>query len=639
MRMVLAAMPAEKYAFQAEVSQVLRLVIHSLYSNKEIFLRELLSNASDAIDRRRFLAIERPELVGDGERLLIRLIPDAEAKTLTIWDNGLGMDESELKEHLGTVAFSGSRRFLENVQANPEKGQDLPKLIGQFGVGFYSAYLVAERVSVTSRKAGTDQAFRWESSGEEGFSIEPCERESAGTSVTLKLKEEHAEYLEALRLKELVRRYSDYVPHPIELVKGPADESGEVVNRANALWQRQPKDVKEDEYVEFYKHLAHDWQEPLAHRHFHIEGTQMFSGLLFVPKRAPLDLFEPNPNHGVRLHVRRVLVMENAEELVPRWLRFVKGVIDSEDLPLNVSRELLQDSRLVRAMRKQVVSQTLDLLKQVASERPDDYVTFWKSFGAVLKEGLHFEPEQKAELLPLLRFESAALGKQLSLDEYVAAMPEGQPGIYYLLSAQRSAASAPHLEQARARGYDVLLLTDPVDPFVMEVLDEYKDKPFRSLSAADLDLDGKKADEDAGSKESSPLVERSAKVLENKVLEVKPSVRLTDSPACLVVPEGGLPPHLERLMRASGREMPASRRVLELNLKHPLVQRLAELETREPGSDRVADWIHLLYDQALLAEGSPPEDPAAFAKRLSRVMTAAAGQELSEAEAPAQEAT
>jgi molecular chaperone HtpG len=629
-------MPAENYAFQAEVSQVLRLVIHSLYSNKEIFLRELLSNASDAIDRRRFLAIEKPELLAEDERLMIRLIPDAEAGTLTIWDNGLGMDESELKEHLGTVAFSGSRRFLESVQASSEKSQDLPKLIGQFGVGFYSAYLVAERVSVVSRKAGSEHAFRWESSGEQGFSIEPAERDGAGTSVTLKLKEDQREYLEPMRLRELVRRYSDYVPHPIELVKGPGEASGDVINRASALWQRQPKDVPPDEYVEFYKHLARDWEAPLAHRHFHIEGTQMFSGLLFVPKRAPLDLFDPNPSHGVRLHVRRVMVMENAEELVPRWLRFVKGVIDSEDLPLNVSRELLQDSRLVKSMRKQVVSQTLDLLQEVAKDRPDDYLGFWKSFGPVLKEGLHFEPELKAQLLPLLRFESAALAKLVSLDEYLSAMPEGQPGIYYLLSTQKSAALAPHLEQARARGYDVLLLTDAVDPFVMETLDEYAGKPFRSLSAVELDLDGNK--QDAAEKppaESSPLVERSARVLEKQVLEVKPSSRLTESPACLVVQEGGLPPHLERLLRASGRELPASRRVLELNLKHPLVQRVAELEAREPGSERVADWIHLLYDQALLAEGSPPEDPAAFAKRLSRVMTAAASQELAADKAPA----
>jgi molecular chaperone HtpG len=621
-------MASEKYAFQAEVSQVLRLVIHSLYSNKEIFLRELLSNASDALDRRRFLAIERPELLGEGDKPVIRLIPDKDAGTLTIWDNGLGMDEAELKESLGTVAFSGSRRFLDNLKSNPGQQQDLPKLIGQFGVGFYSAYLVSTEVTVTSRKAGSELAFRWQSSGEDGFTIEPASRDSAGTSVTLKLAEEQKEYLDPFRLRELVRRYSDYVPHPIELLSGPSETSGETVNHASALWQRSPKDVSNEDYVEFYKHVSRDWEPPLAWKHFHIEGTQMFSGLLFVPKRTPLDLFEPNPTHGVRLHVRRILVMENAEELVPRWLRFVKGVVDSEDLPLNVSRELLQDSRLVKVMRKQVITQTLELLKQVAKDRPDDYQAFFKSFGAVLKEGLHFDPDMKDELLPLLRFESAALGKPISLDEYVTAMPAEQKDIYYLMSTQKSAAQSPHLERARARGYDVLLLTDAVDPFAMESLEEYQDKKFVSVSSADLKLGDESEQKAAESAEKPPIIQRSARVLESRVADVKPSSRLTDSPACLVVPEGALPPHLERLMRASGRELPKTRRVLELNLEHPLIQKVAELEAREPGSARVADWIELVYDQALLAEGSPPDDPAEFARRLSRVMTAAAAQEL-----------
>jgi molecular chaperone HtpG len=621
-------MPGEKHAFQAEVSQVLRLVIHSLYSNKEIFLRELLSNASDALDRRRFAAIERPELMSEGEHLAIRLIPDAASGTLTISDNGLGMDEAELKESLGTVAFSGSRRFLENLKQSSAAAEDVPKLIGQFGVGFYSAYLVSARVTVVSRKAGTDQAFRWESSGEDGFTIEPAERDGPGTSVSLKLAEDQREYLEPSRLRELVRRYSDYVPYPIELLKSATEPETDVINRASALWQRSPKSVSAEEYTEFYKHLARDWEPPLAYRHFQIEGTQMFSGLLFVPKRPPLDLFEPNPNHGVRLHVRRILIMENAEELVPRWLRFVKGVIDSEDLPLNVSRELLQDSRLVKVMRKQVVNQTLDLLKEVARERPEDYASFYAAFGAVLKEGLHFEPDLESELAPLIRFQSAAHGKLVSLDEYVDAMPPEQPGIYYFMSAQKSAASAPHLERVRSRGFDVLLLGDAVDPFVMETLEKYRDKPFLSVSSLDLRLDPEPEKAAEESSEKAPIVTRSARVLETKVADVKPSSRLTDSPACLVVPEGALPPHLERLMRASGRELPPTRRVLELNLEHPLVKQVAELEAREPGSERVADWIHLLYDQALLAEGSPPDDPTAFAKRLSRVMTEAASQEL-----------
>jgi len=621
-----ATIMSTRHEFQAEVSQVLRLVIHSLYSNKEIFLRELVSNASDALDRRRFLAIGQPELLGEEEKLKIRLIPDRAAGTLTIWDNGVGMDEEELKRSLGTVAWSGSREFLERV-ASSAGGQDLPKLIGQFGVGFYSAYLVAARVTVTSRKAGADTAFRWDSTGEDGFTIEPAERESVGTSVVLHLRDDQREYLEPQRLRNLVRRYSDYIPYPIELAKETgASESGEIVNRASALWHRPPKDVSREEYVEFYKHLTHDWEEPLAHRHFHIEGTSMFSGLVFVPKRAPFDLLDPEPTHGVRLHVRRVLVMENAPELVPRWLRFIRGVIDSEDLPLNVSRELLQDSRLVRIIQKQIVHQTLELLAELARERPADYAAFFRTFGMVLKEGFHFDPEHKDQLARLCRFDSAARGAPISLDEYVQAMPEGQPAIYYLTAAsQKLAASSPHLERVRASGYDVLLLSDPVDPFVMERLTEYEGKPLVSVTSPDLRLPAAPEAPPAG---KTPLCERFERVLKERVTEVKASSRLTDSPACLVVAEGALAPHLERLLRASGKDVPASRRILELNLEHPLVRRVAELDAREPGSQRVADWIELLYDQALLSEGSPLEDPGGFARRLSTVLTAAAEHQL-----------
>lgn len=615
-----------RHEFQAEVSQVLRLVIHSLYSNKEIFLRELVSNASDALDRRRFLAIGQPELLGDGEKLRIRLIPDPAAGTLTIWDNGVGMDEEELKRSLGTVAWSGSREFLERMKGASE-GQDLPKLIGQFGVGFYSAYLVAGRVTVTSRKAGSERAFRWDSTGEDGYTIEPAERESVGTSVVLHLRDDQREYLEPLRLRNLVRRYSDYIPYPIELVKEPSATDADIVNRASALWHRQPKEVTREEYVEFYKHLTHDFEEPLAYRHFHIEGTTMFSGLVFVPKRAPFDLFDPEPRHGVRLHVRRVLVMEDAPELVPRWLRFVRGVIDSEDLPLNVSRELLQDSRLVKIIQKQIVHQTLDLLAEIARDRPADYETFFRTFGAVLKEGFHFDPEHKNQLARLCRFQSAARGAPIGLDEYVRAMPEGQPAIYYLTAAsQKLAASSPHLERVRASGYDVLLLSDAVDPFVMERLTEYEGKPFISVTSPDLRLPA--AAPETPPADKTPLFQRFERVLKERVAEVKASTRLTDSPACLVVAEGALAPHIERLLRASGRDVPASRRILELNLEHPLVRHVTELEAREPGSERVAEWIELLYDQALLSEGSPLEDPGAFAKRLSKVLTAAAEHQL-----------
>jgi len=626
---------AVQHTFQAEVSQVLRLVIHSLYANKEIFLRELVSNASDAVDRRRFAAIQRPELLGDGETSKIRLSVDKQAGTLTISDNGIGMSRDELEKNLGTIAWSGSRDFLQKLDEAKAEGQSLPQLIGQFGVGFYSAFLVADKVAVVSRAADSETAHRWESTGEEGFSIEPGERDGAGTSVILTLKPDQREYLEPHRLRMLVQRYSDYIAHTIELSKADDEKEFEVVNRASALWQRPPKEVERAQYVEFYKHLAHDWEEPLAYRHFRIEGTQLFTGLLFVPNHPPFDLPDAETRHGVRLHVKRVFVMDNCEELVPRWLRFVRGVIDSEDLPLNVSREILQDNRVVRTIRKQVVQQTLELLVEVARDRPDDYLKFWQAFGAVLKEGLYFDPEHQEKLGKLVRYESAKTHQPIGLDEYIAAMPEGQGAIYYVAAAtQKAAASSPHLERARAKGYDVLLMYDPVDPFSMSSFTEYAGKPLVSVTSADLALEGESADsaeKKAEEAAKSPLFERVERVLKDKVEKVRASSRLTDSPACLVIPEGGLAPHVERLLRAQKRELPPVRRILELNLAHPLVQSIERLEAKEPGSARVVEWMELLYDQALLAEGSPIDDPAAFAKRLSTLMTSAAEHDLGSA--------
>jgi molecular chaperone HtpG len=632
-------METVRHPFQAEVNQVLHLVIHSLYSNKEIFLRELVSNASDALDKRRFSAIEDKALLDDGETLKIRVIPDSEAGTLTIWDNGIGMSQEELQKNLGTIAWSGSKEFLSKLAS--AGGPDAPRLIGQFGVGFYSAYLVADRVSVVSRAANSTQAYRWESSGEDGFTIEPAERDSVGTSVTLHLKADQRDYLKLYRLRELIQRYSDYVAHSIELPKESEKKDGEkpevefeAINRASALWQRSPKEVTPEQYTEFYKHLTHDWEAPLGHRHFQIEGTQMFSGLLFVPTRPPFDLFDSNAEHGVRLHVRRVFVMDHCDDLAPRWLRFVRGVIDSEDLPLNVSRETLQDSRIVRGIKKQVVNQILDLLTEIAKDRPADYEKFWQNFGVVLKEGLYFETESKDRLEKLLRFQSSAQQKLVSLDEYVAAMPEGQTEIYYIVGpSQKVAASSPHLERVRKAGYDVLLMTDPVDSFAIGSLNEYGGKRLVSVTSNELKLPGdsdKTDDESKGDekKETPPLFARFQEVLKDKVAEVRASKRLTDSPACLVQAEGSLPPHIERMLRAQQREVPSARRILEVNVEHPLVQRVTALGEREPDSERVRDWFELIYDQALLAEGSPIEDPAGFAKKLTRLLTAAAEHDL-----------
>jgi molecular chaperone HtpG len=618
---------ATVHRFEAEVTQVLRLVIQSLYSNKEIFLRELISNASDALDKLRFRALSEPELLSSSDGLKIRLIPDQARATLTIWDNGIGMSREELARALGTVAWSGSREFIEKLALAQAGKEPSLQLIGQFGVGFYSAFLVADEVSVTSRAAGSLEAFRWTSRGEETFSIEPADRDSAGTSVTLHLKADQREYLDEHRLRRLVARYSDYIAHAIELVvdkDGKAD--AQRINQASALWQRQPKDIEPEQYQEFYKHLTHDWEEPLAWRHFHIEGTQLFTGLVFLPRSAPFDLFDQTPRHGVRLHVRRVLVMDNCEELVPRWLRFVRGVIDSEDLPLNVSREILQDSRAVRIIRKQIVNQTLEMLEQLALEKTDDYQHFFRNFGAVLKEGLHFEPELRDRLAELLRYESSNGTDFVSLASYVERMKEGQPAIYYATGPSRSLLeSSPHLEALRKRDYEVLYMTDAVDPFALAALDKYKDKRLVSAMSADLPLGAARQEPRSAASES--LLDRIKEILGERVGGVRSSERLTDSPACLVIPEGGLAPHVERLLRTRQVDLPVNKRILEVNLAHPLISRLSELHERDRQSPRVSEWVELLHDQALLAEGSPIENPAQFAKRMSELLTLAAAAE------------
>ena len=639
------------HRFQAEVNQVLSLVINSLYSNKEIFLRELLSNASDALDKLRFRAVGEPELLGD-QTLKVAIIPDREAGTLEIWDNGIGMTEPELIDQLGTIAKSGSRELLEKLTADrksgaatsggagPDAGKpaskdpageasqagDLPSLIGQFGVGFYSAYLVADHVEVRSRAAGEAHAHRWSSDAKETFSVERDSRAVQGTSVILHLKEEAREYLESHRLNALVRRYSDYLAHPIELVtKGDDGEKIERVNSGQALWQRSPKEIAAEQYEEFYKHLTHDFEAPLAHKHFHIEGTQLFRGLLFMPRRAPFDLFAPDGRHGVRLHVKRVFIMDDCEELLPRWLRFIRGVIDSEDLPLNVSREILQDSAVIRVMRKQIIKQSLDMLKEVATERVDDYAALWRTFGAVIKEGLHFEPEHADRLKELVRYQSSHGDDLTSLAEYKGRMAEGQPAIYYALGESRSAVeNSPHLEALKKRGYEVLYMVDAVDQWAISGLGDYDGMPMISVASPDLKLPAKEgAAKDAGPTEAekdalSPLLERMRALLQDDVSEVRLSDRLTDSPVCLVVPDGGLSPYIERLLRASQEGIPKTKRILEVNPEHSVIDNL--LRRHHQADERLDEWIKLLFDQALLAEGSPLAEPASVARRLSGLL-------------------
>jgi molecular chaperone HtpG len=617
--------PKTTHRFEAEVEQVLRLVIESLYSNREIFLRELVSNAADALDKLRFRAVTEPALIPADTTLTIRLIPDRDAGTLTIWDNGVGMSREELVSHLGTIAKSGTRELAQKLRE--AKSGDL-SLIGQFGVGFYSAFLVADEVAVVSRAAGSDEAHRWASDAKGTFSVEPAEREVHGTSVVLHLSAEHREYLDPVRLRSLVERYSDYVSWPVELStsrkEGDSYVQGfEKINEGGALWQRPKGELTDEQAHELYHHLTGDWEKPLAWRHFKVEGTQEFAGMVFVPSRPPMSLWMPDAKHGVRLYVKRVFIMDDAEQLLPRWLRFVRGVVDSEDLPLNVSRELLQDSRVTKVIRKQVVKQTLDLLSELASERPEDYATFWTGFGAVLKEALHLEPEQLSALTPLLRFESSAGPELTSLAQAKERMKEGQKALYYVLGeSRRQAESSPHIERLKARGYEVLYLTDPVDPFAIGALRELDGVPIESASDAKLTLEGDeeaKVDEERESA-LAPVRARFRIKLQEHVSEVRLSTRLTDSPVCLVVPEGGLLPHLERILRSAQKDVPVQKRILELNPGHPVIENVRRLLERGGADADVDEWIEVLFDQAKIAEGSPIDDPASFNRRITALL-------------------
>lgn len=620
------AQDVQSYRFQAEVDRLLHLVVNSLYSHKEIFLRELVSNASDALDKLKFRSLTEPELMGDTP-LRIRLIPNSTDHTLTIDDTGIGMTHDELVSDLGTIAKSGTREFLDRVT---QSGQDAAGFIGQFGVGFYSAYLVADKVTVVSKAAGTSgHAWAWKSDGVGGFEVTPADRETRGTAIILHLKEDQREYLQPWKLKDLIKRYSDFVSFPIELVEskekdGETTDAVETINRANALWLRSKSEITEDEYKEFYRHLVHDWEDPVAWTHFRIEGTQLFNGLLYIPKRPPFDMWMRDQKHGVRLYVQRVFIMDDCEALLPQWMRFVRGVVDSNDLPLNVSRELLQDSAVTRTIKKQVTKKVLDMFEELASNRPDDYITVWNSYGAVIKEGFHFSPEHREKLADLVRYQSSAVDNLTSLADYMSRMKEDQSAIYYIVGENRRALEqSPHIEALKAKGYEILYMTDAVDEWVQEGLTEYKGKPLMSAMKADLTLatseeDKKKAE---GQKQSfASLVARLSELLSDRVESVHLSERLTDSPACLAVPEGGLSAHMEKILRAHQKDLPTIKRVFEINPNHVIVDNLRRLHEREPESGRVAEWAELLYDQALIAEGSPLGDPGAFTRRINTLL-------------------
>ncbi len=618
--------------FQTEVKQLLHLMIHSLYSNKDIFLRELVSNASDACDRLRFAAIADPALLPAGEELAIEVAYDKAARTVTVSDNGIGMSRDDMVTHLGTIAKSGTREFFAQLSGDQRRDS---QLIGQFGVGFYSAFIVADRVTVLSRRAGSATAARWESDGAGEFTIVGASRAGRGTDVVLHLKEGEDELLSAWKLKSILTHYSDHIATPIRMASEEWDKdandlrrTGEVetVNRASALWTRAKADITDEQYREFYKHVAHDFTDPLAWTHNRVEGRSEYIQLLYLPQRAPFDLWDRKRTHGLKLYVRRVFIMDDAEQLLPAYLRFTRGVVDSSDLPLNVSREILQESRDVKTIREGCAKRVLGLLEDLAQNRPADYATFWKEFGAVLKEGLGEDPPNAARIARLLRFASTAEtgGALVSLGDYLGRMKAGQAAIYYVTADTLEAArNSPHLEIFRKKGVEVVLLTDRVDEWMLSFLTEFEGKPLESVAKGDLALDAlddeqEKEDRRKAQDEFKDLVGRVKAALGERVSDVRVTLRLTESPACVVVDKDAMSAHLQRLLRASGQAAPASAPVLELNPQHPLVRRL-----QDAGAD-LAEWSTLLLDQAILAEGGQLDDPAQFVKRVNRLLLAAA---------------
>lgn len=620
----------EIHAFQAEVSQLLQLMIHSLYSNKEIFLRELISNASDACDKLRFEALKDDSLYKDGRELQIQIDYDKEARTLKVSDNGIGMSREEVMANLGTIAKSGTREFFNALTGDQAKDA---QLIGQFGVGFYSSFIVADKVTVITRRAGSDEAIAWESTGAGSYTVESAQRASRGTDVILHLRKDEDEFLDGWRLRSIIKKYSDHISLPILMAKeggDDGDKSGgekpeyERINASNALWSRPRKDISDEEYKEFYKAIAYDFQDPLAWTHNRVEGKQEYTTLLYIPAQAPFDLWDRDRIHGIKLYVRRIFIMDDSEQLVPKYLRFVRGIVDSADLPLNVSREILQNNKLIDNIRSGSVKKILGLLESMAKEKPEDYAKFWKSFGNVLKEGLAEDFANREQLAKLLRFASTRQDspeQNISLEEYVARAKPGQDKIYYLTSDSFAAGkNSPHLEVFKKQGIEVLLMYDRVDEWMMQYLREFGGKQLISIAKGDLDLGGLSTEEEKKQAEqvkeaAKDTVERLKKALGDRVQDVRATTRLTDSPACIVLNEHEMALHMQRLMKQAGHDIPVGKPVLEINPQHPLVARMQAEQDME-----FANWALLLLDQAVLAEGGQLEDPAGFVKRMNRLL-------------------
>jgi molecular chaperone HtpG len=608
--------------FQSEIKQLLDLMIHSLYSNPEIFLRELISNGADAADKLKFLALSNEALYeGDGD-LKITVEFDAQQNTITVRDNGIGMSRDEIVDNLGTIARSGTKAFFSELTGDVQKDS---QLIGQFGVGFYSSFIVADSVTVTSRKAGLPAAegVRWESDGAGEYTVETVEVSKRGTEVKLHLRGSAKEFADAWRLRQIIKKFSDHISIPIQMLKEGDKKKKpewETVNTATALWTRNKKDISEGEYREFYKHISHDFEEPLAWAHNQVEGKLEYTTLLYIPKRAPFDLWDRETRHGVKLYVQRVFIMENAEELLPRYLRFVRGVIDTRDLPLNISREILQHNKAVDSIRQASVKRVLGLIEQLAEGK--DYADFWRPFGRVLKEGIIEDSANRERIARLLRFSSTHEEKpepDVSLKDYVGRMQKDQDGIYYVTAESfLTAKNSPHLEAFRAKGIEVLLLWEPVDEWLVTHLTEFDGKALKAVTRATLDLDKQEAKDQAAEpdKPSKELTERIAKALGERVKDVRISRRLTSSPACLVSDDYAMSANLERILKAAGQSVPASKRILEINPEHPIIQRLAA----ESDEAQIKRWSEIVFDQAVLAEGGRLEDPAGFVKRLNDVL-------------------
>ena len=627
-------MSSETLHFEAEVSRLLDIVANALYSDKQIFLRELISNASDACDKLRYDALTNPDLLADGSgELRLSLIPDMDAKTLTLKDNGIGMSREDLINNLGTIAKSGTAAFMAQMaeQKKEEEAGKQPSLIGQFGVGFYSAFMVADKVTVTTRHAGDDAGWIWESDGKSGYTINPVETADRGAEITLYLKEDQQEFLETARLEQIVKRYSDHISLPIDLIE--KDQDPRTLNAASALWTRPKSEITEEQYTEFYHHVSHGFDIPFDHLHFRVEGMMEYTGLLYIPTSRPYDLFHPDRKSAVKLYVRKVFITDDCQELIPSYLRFLRGVVDTEDLPLNVSRELLQNDRRLTKIRSGVTKKVLDYLTKKAKDDPKEYIAFFDTFGAVLKEGLYEDQAQRETLLSLSRFKSVSQEGWTSFADYKDAMPEGQEAIYYIIAADEDTARrSPQVEGFTAKGVNVLIMTDAVDDFWVSSVANVLDLPLKSVTrgGADLDKVAKKEDDNAPEAEKventtaiDSLLAMMKQTLEGQVKDVRRSDRLTQSPVCLVADEGDMDMQMERLLRAHQQVENGAKRILEINPTHDAVQKIAESwrsAQDDSQKDIVKDAVWTLLDQALIMEGEPVSNPTDFVQRLSKLM-------------------